>query len=224
LPRRSASAEESMDVKAQRFHENLRNQLHGALQDGETRTTKYLDEHALRTWDVLEEYVLGVVPQGDKYAGWLSIPYLTRAGIKAIKYRCMRDHDCKEIEEHSKYILTGDVRIFNPSAFADAKNVIGIAEGEIDAIVATTHLVPTVGFPGTEMWTQNKAVWKFALRDYDEILIFADGDKAGKEYARLLQQDLGATRAYLVACDDTLDVASMVAMGKADVLRERAGL
>jgi hypothetical protein len=212
--------EESSDVKAQRFHEHLRNQFAGAPLAG--RTNEYFQDHAL-SWDIVEEFVLGLVPRGEKYAGRLAIPYLTRAGTKAIKYRCLEDHDCKEVD-CKKYLLTGDVRIFNPVAFQQAKNTIGIAEGEVDAMLATRHLIPTVGFPGTEMWTQNKAVWKFALRDFDEILIFADGDKAGKEYARQLQQDLGATRAYLVACDDTLDVASMVAMGKADVLRERAGL
>lgn len=210
-----------MDSKAQRFHEALRNQWRGGGQPDGT-TTEYLRSHALGVTE-MDEFMLGLVPHGEKYAGRLAIPYLTRAGVKAIKYRCLANHDCKEAD-CIKYILNGDVRIYNPAAFQQAKNTIGISEGEVDAIVATAHLLPTVGFPGTDMWVANRAVWKFALRDYDEILVFADGDKSGTDYARLLVEDLGATRAYLVRCDDKLDVASMVASGRADTLRERAGL
>ena len=220
MPRHSQSHEETMDSKAQRFHEHLRNLYAGGQLDG--TMTEYLRSHALWQGEI-SEYVLGIVPHGEKYAGRLAIPYLTRAGVKAIKYRCLAAHDCKEVE-CAKYLLQGDVRIYNPAAFQQARNVIGVSEGEVDAIVATTHLLPTVGFPGTDMWVANRAVWKFALRDYDEILVFADGDKAGTDYARLLVEDLGATRAYLVRCDDKSDVASMVASGRANTLRERAGL
>jgi hypothetical protein len=211
-----------LDSKAQRYHEHLRSLDHGAPLDG--MMIEYLASHAMRGRELLDEFLIGIVPQGEKYAGRLVIPYLTRAGVKAIKYRCLANHDCKEVE-CAKYILNGDVRIFNPAAFQQAKNTIGISEGEVDAMLATLQLgIPTVGFPGTEMWKVNRAVWKFALRDYDEILVFADGDRAGLEYARTLVEDLGATRAYLVRCDEGHDVASMIAQGKAETLRERAGL
>lgn len=185
-------------------------------------TTEYLREHAI-TPDMVDNYLLGIVPQGEKYAGRLSIPYLTRAGIKAMKFRCQEDHDCKEVE-CLKTILVGDQRIYNPAAFQLARNVIGLCEGEPDAMVADTTLLPSIGIPGVHAWTAHHAVWKFALRDYDEVLVFAQGDKAGLDFGRMVVDHLGATKAYLVRCDDKADVASMVATGQADRLRERAGL
>lgn len=212
--------EESMDARAQRYYEHLRNQFGGGLLDGMT-IEYWLRDHAVGR-DEIERYVLGLVPRGERNAGRVAIPYLTRAGVKAFKFRCLADHDCHEVE-CPKYILEGDVRIYNPAAFQAAGNTIGISEGEIDAAVATMHLLPTVGFPGATMWAANKAVWKFALRDYDDIIVFADGDKAGLDYARTLCADIGA-KAYLVRCDSNMDVASHIAKGEADLLKERAGL
>jgi hypothetical protein len=203
-----------------RYHEQLRHLSDGGQLAG--TTTDYLESHALRTFDVLERYMLGIVPKGERNAGRLSIPYLTKAGTKAFKFRCVANHECHEVE-CVKYLLEGDVRIYNPDAFRDAGNVIGVCEGEVDAIVATTHLLPSIGIPGANSWTPNKAIWKFALRDFDDILVFADGDDAGMKFAREVVSDLGS-KAYLVRCDTKTDVASMVAHGEADTLRERAGL
>lgn len=219
LPRRLQSVAETMDVRAQRYHAHLRSQFAGGQLAG--TTTEYLRSHEVDI-HLADEYVIGLVPHGERNAGRLAIPYLTRAGVKAFKFRCLADHSCGEAE-CPKYILEGDVRIYNPIAFTTAGNIIGISEGEIDAAVATAHILPTVGFPGASMWAANKAVWRFALRDYDDIIVFADGDKPGVDYARSLVSDLGA-KAYLVRCDPTMDVASMVAAGLADELRERAGL
>ena len=206
-------------MRAQRYHASLRSQFAGGQLDG--TTTKYLRSHEVDV-HLADEYVIGLVPHGERNAGRLAIPYLTRAGVKAFKFRCLQDHNCGEAD-CPKYLLEGDVRIYNPAAFASAGNTIGVSEGEIDAAVATMHLLPTVGFPGAQMWAANKAVWKFALRDYDDIIVFADGDKPGVDYARTLVADLGA-KAYLVRCDPTMDIASHIARGEAGLLRERAGL
>ena len=50
---------------------------------------------------------LGVVrdalPGHETASGYLAIPYLTDAGPVNFNFRCMQDHDCKTIPNHSKY-------------------------------------------------------------------------------------------------------------------------
>lgn len=219
MPRRLQSAEESLDVRAQRYHEHLRN-LHDGGPLGGT-TTEYFRSHAI-DFQLIEQFMFGIVPHGERNAGRLAIPYLTRAGVKAFKFRCLAEHDCRETD-CAKYLLEGDVRIYNPDAFRAAGNTIGVIEGEVDAAVATLHLLPSIGIPGANNWTPNKAIWQFALRDYDDVLVFADGDDAGKRFAAEVAHDIGS-KAYVVRCDIKSDVAGMVAAGKAEVLRDRAGL
>jgi hypothetical protein len=199
------------------------------------RTIDYLRDHGM-TKEMVAKYRLGFVnpaePADRLYEGMLAIPYLTRAGIVAIKYRCVVDHDHGAFH-HGKYSQPEgqDVWIFNPQAFFDADDVIGIAEGEIDAIVATEVVgMPTIGIPGVEIWKSNRKAWRRTLDDYSTILIFVDGDvkredgsQPGLDMARSVQSDVRG-RGRLVRCDQGEDVASMVAKGHQDLLKERAGL
>jgi len=66
-------------------------------------------------------------------------------------------------------------------------------------------------------------IWTIILNDFDYVVVFADGDKAGIDSARRIQEDLGR-KAVIARCDEGEDVASMVAAGRQDVLRARAGL
>jgi DNA primase len=154
----------------------------------------------------------------------LVIPYITRTGVMALKFRCMEEHD--HSVHGGKYgVPAGQAaRIYNPEAYFDAFNVIGICEGEVDAIVATEVIgIPTIGVPGVEMWRAHLAVWKPTFKDYNEVIVFGDGDEAGRRMARQIQEDLG-TRALIAQCDTGEDLSSMVAKGNADIMRERAGL
>lgn len=205
---------------------------------GQNQTTiDYLKAHGLGYHDAVK-YRLGVVNPADesdrKYEGRLSIPFITRAGVKWVKYRCVQDHDCATVPDHGKYIAPfgEDPIIFNPEAFFAADDTIGVAEGEIDAIVATEKLgIPTIGIPGVEIWQQNRKQWRHTLTDYDNVLIFVDGDKpsqahpdgAGLEFARAVQKDIGG-KARLVRCPLGEDVASLVASGRSDYLLEKAGI
>ena len=228
----------TLDSKSQRYAKHL---LDGS-RPGAIQTINYLRSHGLGK-DEAVKYQLGFVnpvePSDYQFEGRLSIPYITRNGVQAIKYRCVMDHDCKEYArdnhpQHAKYAapLGQEARIFNPAAFFDAEDVLGIAEGEIDAIVATERLgLPTIGIPGVENWTKNRKEWRHTLKDYEHILIFVDGDLpserhpdgAGLEFARAVAKDVGP-QARLVRCPSGEDVASMVASGQMDTLRERAGL
>ena len=191
--------------------------------------TDYFAAHALESL-TLEKYQIGYVgnpaPQDKRFKGMLVIPYLTAHGCKALKFRCMEDHDHNQHTPAGKYAVPAGqtARIFNPQAYFDAFNQIGICEGEVDAIVATEVIgIPTIGIPGVEMWKGHVAEWKHTLKDYDEVIVFGDGDEAGKRMARQIQEDLG-TRALIAQCDGGEDLSSMVAKGNADTIRERAGL
>jgi hypothetical protein len=199
-----------------------------------TKTINYLRDHGL-TKEMAAKYHLGFVNPAEsadnRYRGMLAIPYLTRAGVVAVKYRCVEDHDHSAFH-HGKYSQPEgqDVWIYNPQAFFDADDTIGVAEGEIDAIVASETLLPTIGIPGVEIWKANRKAWKRTLDDYSTVLIFVDGDvrredgsQPGLDWAKSVQSDVRG-RGRLIRCDQGEDVASMVAAGKLSVLRERAGL
>lgn len=199
------------------------------------RTIDYLRDHGLDK-ETAAKYKLGFVnpaePSDRIYRGMLAIPYVTRAGVVAIKYRCVEDHEHKDFN-HGKYSQPEGQEpwIYNPQAFFDSADTLGIAEGEIDAIVATESLgVPTIGIPGVEIWKQNRKVWRRTLDDYSTILIFVDGDvqredgsQPGLDMARSIQSEVRG-RGHLVRCDQGEDVASMVAAGKIELLKDRAGL
>lgn len=191
--------------------------------------TDYFAAHALESL-TLEKYQIGCVtnpaPQDKRFRGMLVIPYLTARGVMALKFRCMEDHDHNTHVPSGKYAVPSGQkpRIYNPAAYFDAFNQIGVCEGEVDAIVATEVIgIPTIGIPGVEMWKGNVDHWKHTLRDYDEVIVFGDGDDAGRRMARQIQEDLG-TRALIAQCDSGEDLSSMVAKGHADAIRERAGL
>jgi hypothetical protein len=225
------------DSRAEVYARHLRG-LDGTSLDGVTKTIKYLRAHGINL-DIAQKYHLGLVnpvgPEDRQYEGRLCIPTLTRKGVVAFKYRCVEPHNCKaQPGDHKKYLAPHgqETRLFNPEAFFAADQVIGVTEGEINAIVATEFIIPTVGIPGVDTWKPNRKPWKLAFADYETVLIFADmkddpserhPEGAGMFLARMIADDLGA-KARLVQCDRDFDVAGMVAAGNAAKLRERAGI
>jgi hypothetical protein len=238
----SSGPEITLDSKAEKYTGHL---LRGDTDQRSAlmMTINYLRDHGL-TKEIAAKYRLGFVnpaePADRLYQGMLAIPYVTRAGIVAMKYRCVEDHDHSDFH-HGKYSQPEgqDPWIFNPQAFFDAGDVIGVAEGEIDAIVATEFVgVPTIGIPGVDIWKANRKAWRRTLDDYSTVLIFVDGDsprevkgpndtvvvkQPGLDMARSIQADVRG-RGRLVRSDPGEDVASMVAKGRLETLRERAGL
>lgn len=200
----------------------------GTGQAGQRMTIRYLREHGFDQ-AMAEKYQLGYVGEpmdreDMRFRGMLCIPYMTRAGVLVIKYRCPAKHDHREHGGKYGQYLGQPARLFNTQAFFDADETIGMAEGEMDSGAATEHLgVPTLGIPGVDSWTLHGRIWKLALKDYSNILVFADGDTAGLSLARTVASDIGS-RAKIVKCDADQDVASMIAKGQAELLKSRAGL
>lgn len=219
--------EVTRDSRAQAYAKQLRE---GIGQAGLKMTIRYLEAHGLNR-AITEHFSLGYVahpePGDERFAGRLVIPYLTRGGVAALKYRCVSDHDCHNFG-HAKYDQPDGqpVRVYNPEAYFRANGVIGITEGEIDAIAASERLaIPSIGLPGASTWAnpQYARILKITLRDYDNVLIFTDGDAAGLSFARGIAADV-PRRSKLVKCPAGMDVSSMVAAGRGGELREKAGL
>lgn len=219
-------------AKASRmYHAQLKNDLR---ENPESRVGSYLSEHGLSPispagFSVIKRYQLGLVVKpinkGDeRFTGMLAIPYLTKAGVRAIRFRNLNGGKPKFAQHTGQ---TG--RLYNTNAYFDADSVIGIAEGEIDAIMATERLhIPTIGIAGVEMWTAYRKIWSPGFKDFPTVFVFTDGDpvneltqeRPGEELGKAIQESLGF-KAKIVSCPEGQDVSSMVARGRANELLEQ---
>jgi hypothetical protein len=184
----------------------------------------YLTNHGVDTSnaDAVKKYSLGVVLDplaGDeRFTGWLSIPYLTESGCKAIRFRNLAG-DNPKIGQHNGQ----PARLYNTAAYFADSSVIGIAEGEIDALVATESLgLPTMGIPGASMWVAHKGIWAPLFKNFRQVLILRDGDTAGTDMADAITESL-KLRARVIDMPEGEDVSSMVAKGRADELIKQFG-
>lgn len=171
----------------------------------------YLRDHAI-DHAVAMKYQLGYVAEalpGDaRFTGMLAIPYQSPKGVTAIKFRDVSSRRTAKYAQHSGQ----KHRLYNTPAYHVADGVIGITEGEMDAIAATERLgLPAIGVPGTQHW--DSRLWKPLFKDFQQVVILADGDDAGKDFAVQLADDLG-WRAMIAQCPAGEDVSSMAAAGR----------
>ena len=196
------------------YHEQLGKIVPGSDPSG---VIGYFKTHAV-THEMAVKYKLGYVAEplgGDeRFVGRIAIPYLTPAGVVGMNYRAMNGDTPKYLKPHGQ-----KARLYNADAYFYAGEMIGVAEGEIDAIVASECLgVPTLGVPGAQSYQKT---WNHLLRDFNTVVIWADGDEAGEQFAQTIA-DAAGWRARIVTCRLGEDVASMVAAGGVDHLRQLA--
>jgi DNA primase len=166
------------------------------------------------------EFRLGVVvepvPGDDQFTGRLSIPYITRSGVVDIRYRCLQQHDCKEVN-CKKYLghPGKPLRLFNVEGLFVAGDFIVLCEGELDTIAATQAGFPAVGVPGTGGW---KPHFNRIFEDYQRVYLFADGDEAGKKFGAKLSAEVSA---IVVPMPDGEDVNSTYLKYGEEYLRSR---
>lgn len=148
-----------------------------------------ITEEAART------HRLGVVrephPEHIGKEGWLAIPYLGHDGKPVqIRFRCLEDHRCKDIEFHSKYkSLEGDPsRMYNVQAIIRPGDEIHVAEGELDAIVLNQLGYPAVAIPGAQSYLPHH---RRMLAGFSRIYVWGDPDESGAKLATAMTRSLG---------------------------------
>lgn len=131
------------------------------------------DEETIDYWQL--GYVLDPLPGHERFKGYLSIPYLTRAGTIAIRFRCLKDHHC---EGHGKYDgeTGGGVYLFGAQSFWVDSPFLCVTEGELDAIACSMAGLPAVAIPGGNNWRSH---WRYCFEGYDEVIALQDGFKEG---------------------------------------------
>jgi DNA primase len=142
----------------------------------------YLESRGI-TEDTARRFRLGYLD------GKLVIPYLSPAGPWHCKYRCISDHNCKDVG-HGKYTYDSGAEhhLYNAQTLLTATGVI-VTEGEIDAITAEQHDLPAVAYPGAETWAKYK-FWRWCFDSVDEIVVVGDGDEPGRKAATSVSDSL----------------------------------
>lgn len=169
------------------------------------RAAHYLAGRGL-TEATARSFRLGVVvdplPGDEHFTGRLSIPYLTRSGVVAVRYRCLAQHDCNAVD-CAKYLgyEGASTHLFNVSAFFQEGDTVIVTEGEMDAVILTQCSLPAVGVPGSHNW---KPHYSRIFEDYAHILVFADGDDAGKKFGKKVASAVPGAR--VIAMPDGMDV------------------
>lgn len=169
-------------------------------------------------------YRLGVVVDPEigheNYVDRLAIPYLTKAGVVNMKFRCMEDHECKEVGCPKYLGLSQNTNIYNVLAFFTDQPIIAIAEGEIDAMVLHSKAgVPSVAIPGVKNW---KPHYERCFFDFERVLVFADGDSSGRDFAKHVSHVLDGVT--VIQMPEGMDVNAVYVAEGPEGLRKRAGL
>lgn len=142
------------------------------------------------------------LPGDEVFRGRLSIPYLTRAGVVSLRYRCIDEHDHDEAH-CAKYLgyAGAGTHLFNVGSLFGSGESLCIAEGELDAVVLHSLGLASLGVPGASSW---KPHYSRILEDYGFIYVFADGDKAGRAFAeKVAESSDGVT---ILTMPDGMDV------------------
>lgn len=166
---------------ADRYHETL-----------DQETLSYLASRGIDK-DAASGYRLGLVTEPDpvheKFLGRLSIPFITPTGVVYMRFRCIEDHNCDEIDFHGKYegVAGDETRLYNVPALHTAVGTVGICEGELDALVASEAGLASVGVPGASSF---KPYWYRLFDDFERVLILGDGDAAGRKFVSDLTSNI----------------------------------
>lgn len=171
------------------------------------------------TPEIAQRFRLGVVRRPiighEHFAGRLSIPYLTPAGVISMNFRCIKDHDCKAVEGHRKYLKPEGLEshLFNVLALQEPGDAICVCEGELDTISLAAAGIPAVGVAGANGWAKH---FSRCLDDFARVFVLGDPDTAGQGLNKRLIND---ARAVPVRMPRGHDVNSLYLEGGADALR-----
>lgn len=156
------------------------------------------------------------IPGYERFVGWMSIPYVTPAGVVAIKFRSL------EPDPKQKYDAPAgqSARLYNVAALRAPGDTVVLCEGELDALVCHYMVgVPAVGTPGTQMMTH----WPRCFADHQNVLIVADNDEKedgsnpGVKHAKSVQKQIPHSKIVLPPVG--MDLGEWVVAEGADAVR-----
>ena len=118
----------------------------------------------------------------ERFVGWMSIPYVTPAGPVAMKFRCVSDHDCKDVGCQRYDAPAGQkARLYGAHTLIQGGEVAAVAEGEFKQIVVHNVLgIPAVS-TSAGAWLDH---YPRTLADYGKVLVIADNDDPGLKHAK----------------------------------------
>jgi DNA primase len=176
---------------------------------------EYLLSERHLTREALDSFCLGVVQnplKGDEeFAGRICIPYLTAGGTVSLRFRA-----CGDDGSGPKYLSrAGDPgRPYNVSVLRSDVLRVYITEGELDAITCWMAGLPAVGIRGATSWRNCYS----RLFRWREVVVLADGDTAGREFAAELTQKIDGCK--IMDMGESMDVNSYFVAKGAEGLRE----
>lgn len=211
------------------FYERAATQYQNDLA-GDTNAQAYLQSRGIGP-EAAATFRLGVLRNPlaghEQYRGRLALPYLTPQGVITFSFRCLAGHDCKETvlgvdpetgkERYCKKYTAPegvDRMLYNVLAFKLDSETIYVCEGEIDAITLSICGFPAVAVPGVKNW---KPFFDRPFNDYVHVYCVADGDKAGRELAKLLVNEI---KAHPIRPPRGEDVNSLYVKGGIDGVRQ----
>ena len=192
----SSSQKRSLASAAEAYHSQLDDQA-----------LAYLETRGLASSHAIETLRFGVVrsprPEHMRMAGRLAIPYIGPKGnVYAMVFRCIEDHDCKEVGCPKYLALDGERRMFNTRALVAPTNYLFVTEGELDAATLTVCGWPAVGIPGANAW---KPHYGRMMAGFQSVILFADGDDAGDKLAHAFRRALPSVGRVIICESDVND-------------------
>lgn len=166
------------------------------------------------------------MPGHEKVAGFMSIPYVVPSGVVAMKFRCIADHNCKEVGCQRYDQPAGQkVHLFNAGILATTKSdVVAVCEGELDAILCTHELgIPAVG-TAAGTWLDH---YPRCFADFEEVIVIADhdakpdGSSPGIKHAKRVASTISRSR--IVTPPVGMDLGEWVAAEGREAVLERIG-
>jgi DNA primase len=211
----STSARKSLVDRALKYHGQLKSPEGAPL-------LEYLTAERQFSLETINRFLLGAVVSPDVLdedaRGMLAIPYLTKSGPVALRFRRPPHKDTGP-----KYWQPEgtNLTIFNTLAFFAGEESIAVTEGEMDAITLVQAGIPAVGIPGASAW---KPHYKLLFEGYQSVLICADNDDtgAGRKFAAKVAQNVPGPEVLLMP--ESHDVNSYYCQFGRQALREYMGV
>lgn len=211
----STSERKSLVERSLKYHRQLKSP------DGEALYA-YLTVERQFSPETIDRFLLGAVASpdvsDDDARGMLAIPYLSKAGPVALRFRRPPHKDTGP-----KYWQPEgtNLTIFNTLAFFAGEETIAVTEGEMDAITLVQAGIPAVGIPGASAW---KPHYRLLFEGYQSVLICADNDDtgAGRKFAAKVAQNVPGPQ--VVVMPEGHDVNSYFCEHGRQALRDYLGV